>query len=390
MNDTLKNLINFIENGGLVDKSRAPKLDEPFYEEYMKQKIKSMDVKLGDWLRVTVDKKGEENVYEGILIDDSCSGELKLLIEGKKLWKTEKNAKIVPLYRIIDIKITAKVPEQFDIMQVNPKYKTKEERAAIYNEISKRKYEEEDLQNYRKNHPDVDFKYLLSLNVDLYWPYYCENASAQVSIVKKDGTVMDVDDIVMRHVFPNERWFRMVQTDSQGKNEHIILPFRSIEELRKIYYISCLWNVSYGGKTKRILSIQYPKFEEKNGYHTFNVGVESVPLAQYDFLRSNQIGLANDLIQAFSEIGIVDHGSIYVIKGSPEAIALALADCGLVPGTKHTVVENIDETIEVFTSKKIYKDSRYFSSFGEENNENRRIVPDFGRFLAGTREEKIQ
>lgn len=284
----IDNLINFVQNKGLIDPNRPPAFNEPFYENWMIEKIKRMGLKCGDTLTIE-GRIGDEDFSEtGILIDDMFIG-IHLLTKGNKVWKNGSNNVLTSMAYISNITKVKDAPEGFNCKEVNPNYITEEERQELIKSYEDNeavlKISSDVLSEFNEAYPNLQFdKYhVLSMEMMLYLPFSnTKIKAAKINVVKKDGQSINIPDTRIRNIYPNRCWYNVCGT---GKHSDLLfVPFKTFEELEDIKYISCEWEIEVENEQGfSVLGITIPTFERNpNGLNIYAVKQELTMLEVHE------------------------------------------------------------------------------------------------------------
>lgn len=395
-NDKEENLLSFVQNGGLIDPERPPQINEPFYMNWMAEKIKQMSLKNGDTLSVVVsDRTGKEQQISGILIDDMyLSTELKLLTKGKKLWKSRENEESVWLSSIVSIEKIEDAPLDFNSKEVNPYYRTKDELESARAESAAKKHviHEREIEMFKNAYPGLDFclHKILCLGFSIYFPYSNGSISgAHINIVKNDRTTVRVPDIKIKQIYPNRNYYSVCGTEK--KSEYIFVPFANIEELQDVKYISCLWKIKLDNDREiHVLYLSYPTFKEnKHRDNIFNVGAHDTVLSVHEeSLHANNVFSGNIYVD-YDFVGVLyNEEDMLLINGELSEdqeldMLMALHNADLKEVVASLGAQGA-EHVEVFMKKEEIKSTHFFSDSGTNHVEHAKRIKeklDFSRFL---------
>ena len=279
-------LKQYFNNGCVLHPDKPPIWGEVHYEEYIRQKIKEMGIKPGDVIRVEEKYPGKMiKIHQGVILSISDI-EIRLLTQGKRIWKDRSNQKYVIINYITSINKLKDGAPMFDILKVDPFYsipdREKEtESDVIFENRRKREFEE----RMKESFPEIDTEknIILYLLFDFCWNY----ANGQVkdvviNIIKDTGESIPLSKYKMKHIYPNNSYFSACGVkNTDNEFEGILVFFDSMDELEHIRLISCLWTVDIDRKTKQFLTIVYPKFIKVSG-NVFNIISCSTDMMLYE------------------------------------------------------------------------------------------------------------
>lgn len=398
MKHYIDKLTAFVDNGGLLTVGNPPSQGEPFYEDYMAEKIRRKELNLGDRIRIIKQKDRKTKIFEGILVSDASTGtRLSILTKGKKLWANRANEKGIDYRDVISVEKVKDAYAGFNIKSAYPFYRSSEERQKALREYDKKikKYHKEDVNRFANAYPDrslLDTK-VLSLNFNLLWDYAEGNIeSAKIVISLGDGCSACVPATKIKQIFPNKTWYTVCGTEKGS--ESVIIPFDSMDKLLKIKYISCLWTIGIGKKKHHILSMVYPSFYNSDKpYNIYNVGMRISTLHNYADNLCKRSVLQHSIITDFDQVGVIPPGADHyvIIKGDmPDILDMQMAmhDNSLQKVADNIAKKNSDgihpaDVVEVFCAKDTVNNMHYFSPHANyENMKRRREQIDFSEFFS--------
>ena len=379
----LQKLIKFIQNGGLIDATRPPKPNEPFYSYWMEVKNKAMHLRNGDQLSVKAIDRRTNNEYTiiGILIDDTClSQRVSLLTKGNKVWKTRGNVADIQTYLILEIKKVKESPEIFNIIEVNPNYKTEEEISLFLKEYdTNSSIRQRDIEIFKTTYPNlsIDSCKILNLGYEIYFPYVDgEVIRGKVGIVNKDGTLVSLPEQKIKQIHTNKDYYSVCAIE----NEYLLIPFSSREEMKNIRLIFCVWEIMWDdGSTHRVLHISYPNFKEAQHKHNiFNIGAkDTIVPVHLESLDSNSV-FAGKIYLSYDFVGVYANGNIIgELMGK-----LTKEQVTEVTKTLDAAGEGL--TAEIYITEENIEATRMFSNVVGHEEHTRRMKEklDFSRFVS--------
>ena len=276
-NDVINDLTMFSANGGFINPGRPPKRNEPFYRDYIADKLIKAGAKKGVFLRITDKKTG--TTIEGALSNDiyQYTTLLELLICGRKKWKNHNNIVYISITDIEKFSILDKEPLFFKNVDawVEPTANnviSEDDRAIILAKYKDANISEDIFVNITADVfcKPVTKKYksktLLANTV----------VSAELIVVDKQDNVKTFDDLQLRHIYPNKDYVSLC--DKYNETGNIILRYEKYDELLNIAYIACTWTLSVNDEEVKIMNIVYPEFEKNDDEHIYNINLRAVSL----------------------------------------------------------------------------------------------------------------
>ena len=197
MEKIIKELQEFVKNGGRLRYGEEPAYGEPFYDEHMHQYI-SANFSLGDKVRITTESKA----YDGIIIDIGAY-HLTTLTSGRTVHKDRRNKCSEPFSDIKSIELLKKTDGKFDLSAVDPqeyerrmnikKMKETREWEEIENRETNERMERraELKQQFASIYPDADYDKSHVIKItdgcSIYFPYMCDDVRANLYLILDNG-----------------------------------------------------------------------------------------------------------------------------------------------------------------------------------------------------------
>ena len=281
--NVIKRMIDFVDNGGRVNKELEPKLGEPFYADYVKQKIKR-DFSIGDRIKLTkINHDGKETEIEGLLLETKYY-DIEILTSGHKEWKSAKNKSRCDYEAIKDITLIEKVSNNFELSKVCP---DKIQDTNVDNDSNEqirinqllRKIAEE---KFNSVYPNIDFdhSHIISYDCNLFFPFPYDSITADVLISVMGEKPIHVS-CKTGNICQNANVstaYNYIEKESGLMVAYAYLPDGKYENI----VISCLWtiNAKVDGKNKiSILSMdlidKLDKIQNKRNIYYIHRNAES-------------------------------------------------------------------------------------------------------------------
>ena len=197
MEKIIKELQEFVKNGGRLRYGEEPAYGEPFYDEHMHQYI-SANFSLGDKVRITTESKA----YDGIIIDIGAY-HLTTLTSGRTVHKDRRNKCFEPFSDIKSIELLKKTDGKFDLSAVDPQEyerrmnikKMKEtgewEEAENRKTKGRMKRRAELKQQFTSAYPDADYDKSHVIKItdgcSIYFPYMCDDVRSNLYLILDNG-----------------------------------------------------------------------------------------------------------------------------------------------------------------------------------------------------------
>lgn len=182
---------------------------------------------------------------------------------------------------------------------------------------------EETKEQFAKMYPDVpyDEKYILWLELSLFWQYYCKSLDCNVKIFFEDGDntkIVDVENICVRTPYPNKCVSFACMKKGRKRSKGIILPFDSFEELSKIKHIKAYWTITdmhnKGADDRYYICVNYDlTFKEVEGARNFCLYSKETPIIALA-AQTNEHGI---LVyrNTDNESALQEYDNVYMIAG---------------------------------------------------------------------------
>lgn len=393
-NGTIENILQFIENKGLIDSSRPPRIGEPFYEEWMQEVVNKLSLKIGDKIKITYQyDKQNELTLTGILINDMDwnADWIKLLTEGKKLWKSRKNEKEIHLSNVVKIEKLEEAAPDFDIKTVNPYYSSPEEIKANIKEYNKKinnTISPETIKQIQSSCPDCDIQnnVFLGIEFSIYNPFCnIEIESADVKIVTASNSNDIAPQYKIGHIYPNRNYYSIHGVVK--KENCVIVPFKDKEALNDVSYILCIWNLKVGNRNFKVVTAYYPTFKTEDG-NIYYIEERITLLDVYAESLYKRNVFSGDIYTEFSFVGTTtDNENINIINGDiSEERKLDLV-MQLAGGDLSEAIKNICEKEhpykEIFVKEiNVYGTNDFIPRYHhKEYMERKKAKIDFSKFL---------
>lgn len=305
MSDTamVEKLAQFVDNGGLVEKNKPPKPNEPFYDFYIEAMIRNEHINTGDdVIVITIDSESiVGKVIESPTVE-LCG--LYILTSGKRKWKSGKNVRYVSMRRIAHVEKLATAEKSFNILDVNPEYIDVKKDTAENIPVSK-EYDENFIKHFKDAYPNLryDEMYSLCIHSNLYCPFTnADVVKGRVLLLTKDDEMQMISDLKLKHIYPNRNYYDLC--DKQPYSEYIIIPFASKKELNNIRCVATFWTALIDDVPVHILEMSYVSFEDGEG-RIYNVSQRSTFLdVHYDSLFQKTV-FSGDIFAAYDTTAVI-------------------------------------------------------------------------------------
>ncbi|MCQ4021729.1 MULTISPECIES: hypothetical protein [unclassified Ruminococcus] len=126
---------------------------------------------------------------------------------------------------------------------------------------------------YGLSEKEMRDKYILYLDFEYLYPFYCDLVSAELTLTLNDGSKYTLPAYKVRRPFPNKNWNILSMRNKRKISSRAIpLVFDSFDELNRISHISCVWNFSARGLFEFASIISYdtvflPKTKESDNIY---------------------------------------------------------------------------------------------------------------------------
>lgn len=278
-------LTTFVLQEGLMVEDAPPKINEPYYDKYIAFKMASMGLSYGDTIELDL---GHTKIKGKLLwkVDENTT-HIRLLTQGKSVWKSRKNETTVCIRDIRNVVLIEKATPNFDIHKINPYHNEPDfDRIRQIQNSQTSKDDTKDLlsavcSNITDN--TVFLHIMPSLFCPAYYPSYDSSMNEEmvfekvsVTVLYRNGDSNTYDDLKAKHVFPNHDYITACQKGK--KHEGLLLSFETFEELQKVDGIGCSWCVKVGNNELKFTHIVYVSFEKHESYPIYNVVISTAPL----------------------------------------------------------------------------------------------------------------
>ena len=214
MEKIIKELQEFVKNGGRLRYGEEPAYGEPFYDEHMHQYI-SANFSLGDKVRITTELKS----YTGTIIKIDPY-QLIILTSGRTVYKDERNKQYESYSWIKSVELIKKTDGKLDLSAVDPheyerrmnikKMKETREWEEIENRETNERMERraELKQQFASIYPDVDYDRVhvikITYGCSIYFPYMCDDVRANLYLILDNGKCIKKIPCQTGTPFPNK------------------------------------------------------------------------------------------------------------------------------------------------------------------------------------------
>lgn len=355
--DVINDLTMFYVNGGFINPGQPPKRNEPFYREYMIDKLINSGAKKGMFLRIV--NNDTDTVIEGALLSDIHQHItlIELLIHGKKKWKNNGNIVYVSVEDIGDFSIVDKPPLTFE-------NKIEWSEPSISRTVNK-----DDASLIINKYPDamINEDIFLNITADIFCKPITQKyksdellsntvISAHLVIVDKEGNTKTFDNLALRHVYLNRDYMSLCE--GNDKTGNIILRYSTREELLNIAYVACTWVLSVNNDEVKIMNIVYPEFENNDkGPYIYNINLRAVSLNDEALSLHHHTVFSGETYTDYDCVGLSLAGESFImVSGEVNShevmdIGLALHGGSMDEMIKQTCRDDYKEYAEVYVQK---------------------------------------
>ena len=254
MEKIIKELQEFVKNGGRLRYGEEPAYGEPFYDEYMHQYI-SANFSLGDKVRITTESKA----YDGIIIDIGAY-HLTTLTSGRTVHKDRRNKCSEPFSDIKSIELLKKTDGKFDLSAVDPQeYERrmnikKMKETGEWEEAEKRKTNgrmerrAELKQQFTSIYPDADYDKSHVIKItdgcSIYFPYMCDDVRANLYLILDNGKCIKKIPCQTGTPFPNKNSYHAYNCVPKQEYPCVYIYLPDNGFVYENVSIACVWTIS--------------------------------------------------------------------------------------------------------------------------------------------------
>ena len=322
MRDIILQVQNFVRNGGRKYKGQEPRMGEPFYAQYVQQKINSQ-YRPGDKIKIVVN----DQIVVGILL--RCESYIYLLTEGKKVWGNCQNVKEFSVGKVKSMQLLEAKKDSFNIDEIDPtnRYhpnKYHEEDDYWYKKTAYRKQcRMKNQQQFMQVYPNVPFDkshiIVVQAGFTLYWPFHNNGITAEIYLVQGEGTKVEKIPCKVKTPYPNKNSYHAFNCKEAKYDDCMLytyLPDCHVE-YQNINLI-CVWKIKTminGSSTEvHIIHIDHiekiePAVDERNIHIT-------------DMSTTTLLGFGNDLFtkKSFVLEELMDFDAMFLLNSDENTI----------------------------------------------------------------------
>lgn len=146
--------------------------------------------------------------------------------------------------------------------------------------------QKEDKEHFEKMYPGIGMenKYILWLQFSAFWSYFSKSVTAEMIITRKDGTMLPLPKLIVRHMFPNHYyWSLCMKNGNKVSNAGVILHFDTFDALDQIDRIRCAWNFlsDEEGRIMHSIIIDYHvSFLQEDGKFNYSIASREFTLGK--------------------------------------------------------------------------------------------------------------
>lgn len=255
MKKLIKRLQEFVQNGGRLRAGEEPKYGEPFYGNYMQQYI-SANYNLGDKVSITAEFRSYTGaileIYSGTILEiySSC---LTTLTSGKTVHKDLRNIRYEPFSYIKSIELIKKNTEDFDLSVIYPQkwnrsLQKKELQETIELSGAQREKRVELKKQFATIYPNIDYDKSHVIKIirgcRLYFPFACENVSADLYLVLENGDCIKKIPCQTGAPFPNKNVYCAYNYILKQEDPHLYLYLPDNGFVYEDVNIVCIWTIN--------------------------------------------------------------------------------------------------------------------------------------------------